>query len=127
MAYQLQPGLQQISSKKVLPPVNATDMVIEPPQPSSLNYCCRPSTMVWGTAPYKAGKGAPGAVIDVSDELRPQSTTQFGKVYANNSSGGYFPFQDMKCSVPLRTKLYNSESTRAAAQNELFHQRYCKK
>jgi len=125
MAYQLQPGLQQIESNEVLPPNCANDVVMVPPKPSSLNYCCRPTTMVWGTAPYKAGKGAPGDLVMVADELRPQSTTQFGKVYVNNSSGNYFPIQNMKCSIPLRTMSYEPASTRAQVQNGMFRERYC--
>ena len=125
MAYQLQPGLQQIESNEVLPPNCANDVVMVPPKPSSLNYCCRPTTMVWGTAPYKAGKGAPGDLVTVADELRPQSTTQFGKVYVNNSSGNYFPIQNMKCSIPLRTMSYEPASTRAQVQNGMFRERYC--
>jgi len=125
MAYQLQPGLQQIESNEVLPPNCANDVVMVPPKPSSLNYCCRPTTMVWGTAPYKAGKGAPGDLVTVADELRPQSTTQFGKVYVNNSSGKYFPIQNMKCSIPLRTMSYEPASTRAQVQNGMFRERYC--
>jgi len=125
MAYLLQPGLQQIESCKVLPPNCANDVVMAPPEPSSLNYCCRPNTMIWGTAPYKAGKGSPNDLVLVSDELRPQSTTQFGKIYVNNSSGNYFPIQDMRCSQPLRTLKIDPASTRSQVQNGLFKKRYC--
>ena len=125
MAYLLQPGLQQIESSKVLPPNCATEAVMNPPEPSSLNYCCRPNTMLWGTAPFKAGKGAPNDLVMVADELRPQSTTQFGKVYVNNTSGGYFPIQNMECSQPLRTMSFEPASTRAQVQNGLFDRRYC--
>ena len=79
MAYLLQPDLIRVESPAI-PSVCATETVIAPPQPSSLNYCCRPNTALYGTAPYMAGKGAPGHLVNVADELRPQSTTQFGKV-----------------------------------------------
>ena len=125
MAYLLQPGLQQIESPKVLPPNCATEVVMNPPEPSNLNYCCRPNTMIWGTAPFKAGKGAPNDLVMVADELRPQSTTQFGKLYVNNSSGKYFPIQNMECSQPLRTMKFEPASTRAQVQNGLFQRRYC--
>ena len=79
MAYQLQPGLNLVNGGGV-PTNKATDDVFVYPQPSALNYCCRPSTMVFGTAPYMAGKGSPAQHIEVSDQLRPQATTRFNKV-----------------------------------------------
>lgn len=124
MAYQLQPNLIQVQNPAV-PPVCATETVVAPPQPSSLNYCCRPNTMLYGTAPFMAGKGAPNELIMIDDELRPQATTRFDRVYVNNSRGGYFPIQDMKCSVPLRTISYDPASTRSQVQNGLFSKRYC--
>lgn len=126
MAYQLQPNLLQIENP-VVPPASATDYVVAPPQPSSLNYCCRPNTMLYGTAPYMAGKGAPGELIMVDDELRPQATTRHNKVYVNNTHGAYFPIQDMSCGVPLRTMNFDPTSTRAEVQNSLFTRRYCNK
>jgi hypothetical protein len=72
-----------------------------------------------------AGKGAPNELIMIDDELRPQATTRFDRVYVNNSRGGYFPIQDMKCSVPLRTMSYDPTSTRSQVQNGLFTKRYC--
>ena len=126
MAYLLQPEIERLA-KPALPPVCATDFVINPPTPSNLNYCCRPNTVLYGTAPFMAGKGAPSDLVDVADELRPQSTTRFGKVYVNNSRGDYFPVQDMQCSVPLRTMSFEPASTRAELQNGLFDKRYCTK
>lgn len=125
MAYQLQPNLIRVENPAV-PPDCADDNVFVYPQPANLNYCCRPNTMLYGTAPYMAGKGAPNELIMIDDELRPQSTTQFGRVYVNNSKETYFPFQNMQCSVPLRTISYEPASTRAETQNGLFNKRYCK-
>ena len=125
--YLLQPAQKVILEKPALPPTCATDTVFAYPNPSNLNYCCRPNTMIYGTAPYKAGKGAPNHLVMVEDELRPQSTTQFGKVYVDNLSGNYFPIQNMSCSLPLRTQQFDPSSTRAESQNILFNRRYCKK
>jgi len=124
MAYLLQPDLKRVESPAV-PPECANEVVFTYPQPSSLNYCCRPNTVLYGTAPYRAGKGSPAEFIDVSDELRPQSTTQFGRVYVNNSNGQYFPVQDTRCHQPLRVISYEPASTRAEMQNALFDRRYC--
>lgn len=124
--YQLQPGLKMVRDKAI-PPVCATEIVIGPPVPSNLNYYCRPNTMLYGTAPYMAGKGAPDHLIEVSDELRPQATTRFDRVYADNSKGEYFPILDMKCSQPLRTMDFEPSSTRANVQNGLFTKRYFNK
>lgn len=104
----------------------ANDNVFSYPNPSSLNHCCRPNTMLYGTAPYKAGKGAPNELVMVEDELRPQSTTQFGKIYLDNTSGGFHPIQNMTCSNPLRVNTMDPVSTRAQIQNGLFSKRYCK-
>lgn len=125
MAYQLQPNLVRVENPAV-PPQCADENVFVYPQPSSLNYCCRPNTMLYGTAPYMAGKGAPNELIMVDDELRPQSTTQFDRVYVDNRDRTFFPYQDMQCSVPLRTISYEPASTRAEVQNGLFYKRYCK-
>jgi hypothetical protein len=126
MAYQLQPNLIQVENPAV-PPVCATETIVAPPQPTSLNYCCRPNTMLYGTAPFMAGKGAPNELIMVDDELRPQATTRFDRVYVDNTSRDYFPIQDMRCSVPLRSMSYDPASTRSQVQNGLFTKRYCYK
>jgi len=123
MAYQLQPGLTLLQYDAV-PIVKATEEVFVYPQPSTLNYCCRPSTMIYGTAPYMAGKGSPARYIEVSDQLRPQSTTRFGKVLVKPHESGYFPLNDTVCNVPLRTLSYEPASTRAFIQNSMFNQRY---
>jgi hypothetical protein len=125
MAYQLQPGLTLLQHDAV-PSVKATEEVFVYPQPSALNYCCRPSTMIYGTAPYMAGKGSPARYIEVSDQLRPQSTTRFGKVLVKPHESGYFPLNDTVCNVPLRTLSYEPASTRAFIQNSMFNQRYMK-
>ena len=127
MAYQLQPGLKLVQNPAV--PVNcATEEVFVYPQPSTLNYGSgRPNTMVYGTAPYMAGKGAPNHLVMVDDELRPQSTTQFKKIFVNTVQAQTFPWQKMDCSVPLRTVTCDPQSTRSEVQNVLFTQRYTKK
>jgi hypothetical protein len=84
--------------------------------------------MVYGTAPYKAGKGAPNDLIMVEDQLRPQPTTQFGKIYVDNTAGDFYPIQDMSCtSIPLRVHVTDPVSTRAEVQNGLYTNRYCRK
>ena len=83
--------------------------------------------MLYGTSPYMAGKGSPAQNIDVSDELRPQSTTRFGKVIVPTYERNLFPLSNMECKVPLRTLSYEPESTRAELQNGLFQQRYANK
>ena len=125
MAYQLQPGLSIVQNSAALPAVSATDEIFVYPQPSGLNCGgCRPNTMLYGTAPYKAGKGAPAVHIDVSDQLRPQSTSRFNKHIVETYSRGYFPLNDVECKLPLRTMSYEPSSTRADLQNNLFQQRY---
>lgn len=128
MAYQLQPGLAIVQNAQALPQVKATEEVFVYPQPSSLNCGdCRPNTMLYGTAPYKAGKGSPAQYIDTSDQLRPQSTTRFNKVIVPTYERNLFPLSNMECKVPLRTLNYEPTSTRAELQNGLFQQRYLNK
>ena len=124
MAYQLQPNVPILENPAV-PPSCATDFVFSYPEATNLNYCCRPNTMVYGTAPYMAGKGAPGHLIVVEDELRPQSTVQFNKNYIETYERNMHPLQNMKCSVPLRTWNENPGSTRAEVQNGMYNKRYC--
>jgi hypothetical protein len=123
MAYQLQPGLTQVDAGTIPKPC-AKDFVFDYPVPSSLNYFGRPQTMVYGTAPYMAGNGAPGDLIMVSDELRPQSTTQFGKIYVDTLAKNTFPWQNVGCLGPQRTMAFDPSSTRAGMQNAMFVQRY---
>jgi hypothetical protein len=123
MAYQLQPGLNIVNGGGV-PTNRATDDVFVYPQPSTLNYSSRPSTMVFGTAPYMAGKGSPAQHIEVSDQLRPQATTRFNKVLVKPHESGFFPLNNVECKVPLRTRTYEPVSTRAHIQNSMFNQRY---
>ncbi len=127
MAYQLQPGLKLVQNPAV--PVNcATEEVFVYPQPSTLNYGSeRPNATIYGTAPFMAGKGAPAEYIDVDDSLRPQSTSRFNKVLAKTYEQSLFPLQNMECKLPLRTKSYESMSTRAEVQNGMFNQRYLNK
>ncbi len=128
MAYQLQPGLAIVQNTGALPQVRATDEIFVYPQPSSLNCGdCRPNTMLYGTAPYMAGKGSPAQFIDISDQLRPQSTSQFNKTIVPTYERNLFPLNDMSCKVPLRTMRYEPSSTRAELQNGLFQQRYANK
>jgi hypothetical protein len=124
MAYQLQPGMNLVENP-ARPPVCATEEVFVYPQPSTLNYSSgRPNTMLYGTAPYMAGKGSPAQYIETSDQLRPQSTSQFNKILAKTYERGLFPLQDMKCKLPLRTMTHEPESTRADTQNQMFTTRY---
>jgi len=128
MAYQLQPGLAIVQNKGAIPPVRADDEVFVYPQPSNTNCGgCRPNTMLYGTAPYMAGKGAPSNYIDVSDQLRPQTTSQFNKHLVQTYERNLFPLTNMECKVPLRTISYEQMSTRAELQNGLFHKRYANK
>jgi hypothetical protein len=123
MAYMLQPDLERLE-QPALPENCATDFVFAYPQASQFNTCCRPNTMLYGTAPYMAGKGAPGNVITLEDEMRPQTTKQFGKIYVDTYAKNVHPLQNMKCSQPLRVVAANPGSTRAEIQNCLFQQRY---
>ena len=121
MAYQLQPGLK-IVENPARPPVCATEEVFTYPQPSTLNYgSSRPNTMLYGTSPYMAGKGAPAQFIETSDMLRPQSTSRFNKVVAQTYEQNLFPLQDMKCKLPLNTVQYVPASTTAETQNMPIH------
>jgi len=127
MAYQLQPGLKLVQNPAV--PVNcATEEVFVYPQPWTLNYGSqRPNTMLYGTAPFMAGKGAPSEYIETSDQLRPQSTSRFNKVLAKTYEQNLFPLQNMECKLPLRTISYEPLSTRSEVQNGMFNQRYLNK
>jgi len=127
MAYQLQPGLKIVNDKAV-PTVCADEEVFVYPQPSTLNYgSSRPNTMLYGTAPYMAGKGSPAEYIEASDALRPQSTSRFNKVLARTYEQNLHPLQNVACKTPLRTRTYEPSSTRAEVQNGLFQQRYLNK
>jgi len=124
MAYQLQPGMK-IVENPVKPPVCATEEVFVYPQPSTLNYrSSRPNTMLYGTSPYMAGKGAPAEYIETSDRLRPQSTSQFNKILTRTYEQNLFPLQDVHCKLPLETQKYEPTSTRAEVQNSVFSRRY---
>jgi hypothetical protein len=126
MAYQLQPGLKLVQNP-AHPPVCATEEVFVYPQPSTLNYgSSRPNTMLYGTSPYMAGKGSPAQFIETSDQLRPQSTSQFNKIVTKTYEKNFFPLQDMTCKLPPRTMSYEPASTRAELQNAQFQQRYLK-
>jgi hypothetical protein len=126
MNYQLQPGLINID-EQTTPSSSATDSFVIPPQPSNLNLCCRPNTELYGTAPYKAGKGAPNHLIELDDMLRPQSTTQFKKILTDTLQEHSFPWNTMPCSVELPTKTIVPGSTRAYNQNIMYEQRYVNK
>lgn len=126
MAYQLQPGLTIVDNTGALPARRATDDVFVYPQPSTLSteYGGRPNTMLYGTAPFMAGKGSPAQYIDTSDRLRPQSTSRFNKPLVLTYEKNLYPLNDMACKLPVRTMSYEPTSTRAEAQNILFQQRY---
>ena len=127
MAYQLQPGMKVVQDHAV-PSVCASEEVLVYPQPSTLNYVSsRPNTMLYGTAPYMAGKGSPAEYINTSDELRPQSTSRFNKVLAKTYERNFHPLQNVECKLPLQTQTYDAASTRADTQNGLFQQRYLNK
>lgn len=127
MAYQLQPGMK-IVQNPVHPPVCATEEIFSYPQPSTLNYgSSRPNTMLYGTSPYMAGKGSPAEFIEISDQLRPQSTTQFNKIVTKTYENNFFPLQDVSCALPQRTLRYEPASTRAELQNAQFSQIYLNK
>jgi hypothetical protein len=128
MAYQLQPGLSIVQNTGAIAPVKATDEVFVYPQPSTLNGDGgRPNTMLYGTAPYRAGKGSPAQYINTSDQLRPQSTSRFNKNVVQTYERRLFPLTNMECKVPLRTMSYEPSSTRVDVQNGLFQQRYVNK
>ncbi len=121
MAYQLQPGLSIVQNSGALPAVKATDEIFVYPQPGSLNCgSCRPNTMLYGTAPYMAGKGSPAQYIETSDQLRPQSTSRFNKHLVQTYERNLFPLSNMECKVQLRTMSYEPSSTRADVQNGQF-------
>jgi hypothetical protein len=82
--------------------------------------------MIYGTAPYMAGKGAPNNLIMLDDELRPQSTSQFKKIYIDTYSKRTFPWKDVRCAGPVRTPSFEPASTRADIQNGIFMMRYGK-
>ena len=122
MAYQLKTSHIQVDESAV-PPVCATDSFQVYPQPATPGNCCRPSTMIYGTAPYFAGKGAPAELVDVQDRLRPQSTTRFGNVLVKRNDGLH-PLQDVSCAGPVRVRTTYPRSSRGDVQNILFHDRY---
>ena len=125
--YILQPGLQILEDNAV--PKTCSDGYWAYPQPTNLNVNNREfysNTMIIGTAPFMALKGAPSHLIDVDDALRPQSTVGF------NDLSKHVPFThpdiDVSCApLPPRVKSWNPVDTRAQMQNALFTKRYCKK
>lgn len=119
----LQPNVPRLEQPAV-PENCATDFVFAYPQSTEQNYCCRPNTMIYGTAPYMAGKGAPSDLVVLEDEMRPQTTKRFNKSYVDTYEKNVHPLQNMKCSQPLRVWSDNPGSTRASVQNCLFQQRY---
>jgi hypothetical protein len=124
MAYQLKTDSLMLNMPVPEGPVN--DYLVIPPQPSTEAFCCRPSTMEYGTAPYMAGKGAPAELIMVDDMLRPQTTSHFKKVYVKTYEKQVFPLLDMPCKVPLKDSVVVPQSSRNDLQNILYNQRYCR-
>ena len=126
MSYQLQPDLQRIQNP-ALPPEMATDNFFAYPEAArNVNFGSRPNTMLYGTAPYMAGKGSPAQFVDVSDELRPQSTTRFNVDYVNNYEKQLFPM-DRSMPAPPVPNVMDPRSSRSELQNDLFDLRYNKK
>lgn len=125
MAYQLSTADLQTDARGA-PAECATDNFFAYPKPANASNCggCRPNTELYGTAPYYAGKGAPSALVDVQDRLRPQSTTRFGRVLVENERQLH-PMQDMSCAGPVQVRTSYPSSTRAHMQNASFSQRYC--
>ena len=121
MAQQLS-GLSNLNAG-VIPSVKAGDEIFIYPQNSSDHLPVRPNTMLFGTAPYKAGKGAPSEYIETSDELRPQSTTRFGKANVQPTQHTLFPVHTNMAPAPVPIPREYA-SSRADVQNELFSQRY---
>ena len=122
MDYTLQPGLKTINDKAV-PEYKADQHIFAWPQATNTNTCCRPSTVVMGTAPYMAGGGAPNHLVSVEDSMRPQSTTVFNKSYTEQAYD--FPNKSLPCEQTQRTRSFDPASTRGEVQNGLFLKRYC--
>jgi len=123
--FQLQPDLIRIQNPAV-PPSSALDHVFSYPQSTSVNYGgSRPNTMIYGTAPYMAGKGAPAHLIQYSDELRPQSTDQFKSTVVDVYEKNLFPVHK-SMPVPPLPRTYDPVSSRADLQNSMFDMRYNK-
>ena len=123
--YLLQPGLKVVNDRAV-PTTCAEGEFFNYPSPSNLNNNNRAyqNTMIIGTAPFMALKGAPADLVNTQDALRPQSTTQFNDFTKNKPFS--FPIQDVSCALPLRTMSWEPVNTRAQLQNAMFTQRYCK-
>lgn len=124
MALQLQPDLYRIQNP-VVPEHSALDQVFTYPQSTSQNYGSRPNAVIYGTAPYMAGKGSPAEFIETSDELRPQSTTQFKSMVVDRYEKNLFPVHK-NMPVPPLPRSYDPVSSRADLQNSLFDLRYNK-
>ena len=83
--------------------------------------------MLYGTAPYRAGKGAPNSLVELDDTLRPQSTSQFKKVYIDTYEQQVFPLNKMPCDEAIESHVIVPGSTRAYNQNIMYAQRYLSK
>jgi len=106
MSFQLQPDMQRLEDNAV-PTRGATETVFTYPESTSKNYgdySSRPNTMLYGTAPFMAGKGSPAAYIDEKQ---------------------IFPIDNSMPTPPLPS-LYEPRSSRAELQNDLFDMRYNK-
>lgn len=106
------------------PKVCANEFIFQYPTSDNLNYCCPPNTALVGTSPFMALKGAPGAFINTSSALRPQST-----IMANGpltSSVRIDRNSDLSCLQPLHVRQCNPVSARAAMKNAAFEQVYLK-
>lgn len=127
MEYQLQPDLHRIQNP-ALPENTAIEQIFTYPESSRKNYgdyTSRPNTMLYGTSPYMAGKGAPADLINLSDELRPQSTSRFGFTAVDTYQRNLFPVDKVLPQPQLPNKP-DPRSSRADIQNNLFDMRYNK-
>jgi len=121
MAQQLS-GLRNLNAD-VVPRVKPGEEIFTYPENSNANLPARPNTVLYGTAPFRGGGGAPAQLIDVSDELRPQSTTRFGKTLVQPMENTLFPVNNSMDAPPPPTPR-GMVSSRAEIQNELYEQRY---
>ncbi|MBJ62928.1 MAG: hypothetical protein CMB57_06695 [Euryarchaeota archaeon] len=121
MAQQLS-GLRNLNTG-VVPIVKPGEEIFTYPENSNANLPARPNTVLYGTAPFRGGGGAPAQLIDVSDELRPQSTTRFGKALVQPMENTLFPVNN-SMDAPPPPAPRGMVSSRAEVQNELYEQRY---
>ena len=103
--YLLQPGLKVVNDRAILDTC-AEGEFFDYPKSTNLNENNRAyqNTMIIGTSPFMALKGAPAEFVTTQDLLRPQSTTQFNDFSKNKPFS--FPIQNVSCALPVRTKTW---------------------